>query len=251
MKKRNLIMLAALFTFAIGIASVHAKTNSEIKSEDLDLFTTIEANVDTSDIKIVKGDKCKIEINYRRPEEKISYNVKNNTLMITGKRSWNIFSWFGSKKYNVITVYAPKIDSAKLNAKSGDIVVDSFDMNELSTNASSGDVKIENSNTQKVIVDTTSGDINVQNSKLHDSNVNTNSGDINISNTQMENMDVIAHSGDINIELIEQANLKLKAGSGTIKVDGKSYEREYTESNSSKNNINAEVSSGDIRITHK
>ena len=213
MKKRNLIMMATLFVFTLGTAAVFAKTNSEIKSEDLDSFTAVEVNVDTSNINIVKGDKYKIEIDYRQPKEKIDYKVKNNKLIITAKRNWNIFPEFGPQPYNVITVYAPDIDTVKFNSKSGCI-------------------KLEDFNVQNAVIKATYGNVNMKNSKIQDANVSTT-------------------FGGININLVEQSNLKLKVVSGTIKVDGKIYEREYTEDNSSSSNINVKSDSGDITITHR
>ena len=232
MKKRNLIIMAALFTFTIGIASVHAKSNSEIKSEDLDSFTTVEAKVNTSNINIVKGDKYKIEIDYRQPKEKINYKVKNNKLIINTKRKWSIFPEFGPQPYNVITVYAPDIENVKFNSKSGDFLLDSFKISELSVGTISGDIKLETSDMQKVAIKTTSGDLDIYDVRIKDINTAT-------------------ISGDINMNLVEQSNLKLKSVSGTIKIDGKIYEREYNEDNSFGSNINVKSSSGDITITHR
>lgn len=270
MKKRNLIIMAALFTFTIGIASVHAKSNSEIKSEDLDSFTTVEAKVNTSNINIVKGDKYKIEIDYRQPKEKINYKVKNNKLIINTKRKWSIFPEFGPQPYNVITVYAPDIENVKFNSKSGDFLLDSFKISELSVGTISGDIELEDSNVQKIYVKTTSGDMNIKSSKLQDVNVSTVSGDIKLETSDMQkvaikttsgdldiydvrikDINTATISGDINMNLVEQSNLKLKSVSGTIKIDGKIYEREYNEDNSFGSNINVKSSSGDITITHR
>ena len=251
MKKRNLIMMATLFVFTLGTAAVFAKTNSEIKSEDLDSFTAVEVNVDTSNINIVKGDKYKIEIDYRQPKEKIDYKVKNNKLIITAKRNWNIFPEFGPQPYNVITVYAPDIDTVKFNSKSGCIKLEDFNVQNAVIKATYGNMNVKNSEIQDANVNTTFGGIKLEDSNVQNAVIKTTYGNVNMKNSKIQDANVSTTFGGININLVEQSNLKLKVVSGTIKVDGKIYEREYTEDNSSSSNINVKSDSGDITITHR
>lgn len=231
MKKVSLYILAILFVSVISVAVTHAKIQPEVK-EELSSFTSVDAKVDMSDIKLVKCDKYQIEINHCVPQEKIHYNVENNRLIITTELNNNAISQPNLNCHNKITVYAPQIDIIKLSSNAGDVMLDSQKTNELSININSGDIRIENSS-------------------IKNSNISTNCGDISILNTKIKDVNASAKTGDANIDLLEQCNLKLIVKGGTIKVDDEEYEKEYINNVSSDNNVNVQVSCGDINVKHK
>ena len=148
-------------------------------------------------------------------EECFSWNLKNKTLSISSKNA-------GKKYYNPqVVIYVPegKLDSVKLNVKSGSINVSDLDIKTLEAEAKSGAIKFSEINAQKAMLTASSGAVNCYDFECKNLTVQTSSGSARIEGKILQ-ADVKTTSGAINFkndsELKE--NSSFEATSGAVKL---------------------------------
>ncbi|HCW52232.1 MAG TPA: hypothetical protein DG753_00500 [Clostridium sp.] len=287
-KVGSMILSAAfivLTTASLGGCSYKAKieketTNSESEEnvkehKELEDFNKINADVDTGEVKIVKGDKYVIETDYDSKRYKVTYEVKGGELVVHGEnkdKELTFFNW-GNNKSIKIRIYVPedKINEINMDMGSGNSKIKSISADKLKIDCGSGNVEIENADYNKMNIEMGSGNFDGDKIKCDEMNVQSSSGIICCDSLETNMLNIKTSSGNIDLEgelkgknTIEASSgcidiktslskkdysYDISCNSGEIEVDGEEMKNKYKNNNiSAPNSFNIECSSGDINI---
>ena len=176
--------------------------NSEIKK--LENFNKLNINLNYADLRIKQSEneEFKLEVNYKNNNSKISYSVKNNTLIIED-------AYYHKAKHknrrNEIIVYIPNnVEIEKLNSY-----------------CDYGETNIDNLNATNIDIENNMGSINITNSNLTNSEISLDMGEFIATNTVFSNLNLESSMGAAEIEgqVLGRNEISMDMGSLTLKLN--------------------------------
>ncbi len=240
--------------------SISVNVNKTYEIEDI---TSIDADLQFSDIDVVVTDGDKVSFVYSglvssKPEFKEPYLVFNKTMgklqiKTTFKTGYSIGNSTVILKLSIprnrlkelqlstssgdVTVFGSVASELVINTSSGKIAVDGFSGEGVSTDSSSGSHDLINLDVKYLGVSSSSGKVSIDESQSIKSIVDTSSGDVLIGQFFSSNSTIDTTSGQVNIDDYS-GNLNFSSSSGTLYV---SFGEEGDE-------IIADTSSGDVHM---
>lgn len=258
MKKTKKLLIIALSVFIFGAVicfSAFASVGFDIRvfegggytvKEEIikDKITDISVDSAATDIKILEWNEPSIKVIYSENDYlKTDVKITDGKLLINieDTRKWYDLTRYISSAPKDVTLYLPKNESYKLNAKSlsGDFISSyGGEFNSLNVNLSSGDVfahgmKVLNSLSLKTTsgdieignlraggrsaFDVTSGDVNIGTANFGgDLQINITSGDVELGRVAGKKMKIETVSGDVEFETISTEEIEIETTSGDV-----------------------------------
>lgn len=257
------------------------------ETREISPFGELQIEATLADIYILKGDKYELEIS--APEELIPEIKEQNGKLIVKQPKIGTFNLINASVYYKLTVPSDEIiktditvtsgdisiegvnmeghvgqtsgdvkvadvaaANLKLEATSGNAVMTSCKIDEISLNHTSGAVSLNDTTAKKVTFNSTSGDLILNNIVTDEFNAHVTSGEIEASACDIKNVKVEGTSSDINMNLSGSTldyEYAIHTLSGKIEVDTMKMEHTYTTQNGSANTISIDTTSGDVKIT--
>lgn len=233
------------------------------KQYDIEEFDTLNIDVTSMDVEIVKGTERKLEAN--APEIYLpEISQKGGTLSIKQPRVNDVSLNFGvvfeeNKTYYKLTVTDDDIIETNIKGTSGNVDVDgvnidgniSFTSGEImlsnveakniDAHATSGEISLIDCNfSDGIIVESTSGSIEAEAVLTAKFRGKTTSGRMNFSDTKADELVIECTSGGIEADSLEASYIDASGTSGNISLKLEGNENDY--------NINVRTTSGDIEV---
>lgn len=188
--------------------------SEEYASQDIFKFNVLSKE---ADVKFVVGDTPNlVKVNvYGSKKEEAKVSLNGNVLDISYRPSNFCFGFCFDDSLIEVVLPSDYAGDIMVNAVSGDVLMDSFDAQNLNIKTVSGEVKV--GDYENLEIETVSGDVNV----LHADNlkVKTISGEISISSVA-NLLDLSTTSGDIDIkDIVLLKNSKIKTVSGDVEIE--------------------------------
>ena len=200
------------------------------KTIDVDNFSKLELNVDTTDVEIRKGKNY--QVSYNVPKDEIpSIEVKDQTLTVSSKKNgsshFSTVCILNIGKYdvedlNTIIITVPedaKISEAGINVETGDIKVKDIECDTIDITGNNGDIKISNVTSEHAKLSSVSGDISLNNVKLKDYTVTNEYGDLKINNSIGEKAVFDCDSVECELKKLEINDLHMTNQFGEIEME--------------------------------
>lgn len=263
----------AVLTAAVAIGTTAcAFTQEDVKEDTVPLESVSGLDVDlmSTDITIKLGSENKV---YYKVYESLAPTVAQNGEKLSirsGKGRNTRMSSDKKDNYIEVTLDKKELGDIDIEASSGDITVDGFDISgkiktssgdieisniangkDIAIEASSGKVELEHCNFKTVNKKTSSGDCKFNDVKADRFVLEAESGDTDISGSEISDIESESSSGNVDIDLNgkrEDCNFDISVESGGIKINGGRYEDGFTENNNADNTIKIKTTSGDIEI---
>jgi len=242
-------------------------------SQKLDEFDSLDVEVRSAEVVIMRGDSFGIEYSTYKGKEPV-ITQENGKVTVKQPPTGFVMFEFGSHDLNTFTITVPEnsseislnvrsssgdvtLDRIKVSgdvvSSSGDIMFNDIEGKEINATSSSGDINGDKVKVAKTRFESSSGDISMLRVYADDLLAVSSSGDTGVYNSAITNVDCEASSGDVDIELNGKADdysYDLKASSGDIVVNGVEVEKNYKEDGGN-NSIIAKTSSGDVNVSIK
>ena len=223
-------------------------------------FESIIIDVTTADVKILPStdNQCKIEI-YEDKSNPHKAEATNKTLTIEKQKSKNfsIFNFESSK----ITVYLPnqQYKSLLIEVTTGDIDLDTVNVESLDFYVTTGDVSVKNVNcSETVIINSNTGKTDLTNINCKNLKANGTTNNAILNNIiAIEKLEIRITTGDVTLNNCDAAEIYIKVTTGNVSgnlLTGKIFDVQTTTGNK---NVPAttggmckiEATTGDISIT--
>ena len=232
------------------------KAQLTLDKTEVDAFTNIDAHIAVGDVNIIPSDKYAIE--YALDASKVTYEVKDGTLVVDTQESNKVSMDFSFSSNNYLNIYVPadsEFAKASIRGDVGEINIDSLKFDSLEIISNVGDVTLTKCtvNTSNIVVNT--GDLKLTNCALTSSDIESDTGDVTATNLSVNTkLKVDSSVGDVVIALkSDKYNLDLKTSVGDIKVNGKEMDdgvsQSYKEDNGGAK-ITLSTSTGDIELNY-
>lgn len=211
-------------------------TSSTVHDKKItDNINSVAINWNSDDVKIMKSPDNNIRIvekNANSNKHRLSYEVKNDKLIINKKREGFFIFNFNIRRSN-LELYLPdkEYEEIKLNFTSGDYEVYDVKTKKLDIYFTSGDISLEGVTAKELEIDYTSGDVEF-NGSAEKVDLESTSGDSKIkTSTMLKELDVDITSGSAEVYIPENNGFitNVKASSGDFsgdfeyKTDGNKY----------------------------
>ena len=238
----------------------------------LDDFESLEIEVSSADVNIMRGDSYAIEYRTRKGEEPVIEQNGGKVTVRQPAKGIVMFDFGFTEGLDTYTVTVPEKSSGidlMVKSSSGDIMVDRVNSSG-SITSGSGDVLLNDIEGSSIDVTTSSGEIAGDKLKIADTEFvassgdismlrlfsdsvrcEASSGDIDIYDSTAPVLDCKTSSGDVTIGLNANANdysYDLKASSGDIRVNNEEFKNSYEKDAGQNSRITVRTSSGDIEI---
>lgn len=236
--KKLLIILAVTMVVSLGIAAIVMVTTgnftvttekiNESKTFNPEEISGIEVSLVNADLNIIPTTKGEIIVHFYG---EVSTNVKRNIpelvayktgdkLFVETLQSKDIIVIGINIERTTMDIYIPEIilEEFKINAVSGDVIMQDIEAARLNLQTVSGDIKVEKLIAEIIRIGSTSGDIIVRD---YTGNVDANSisGDIGlIDGSDNEDLAASTVSGDISIDQDAVSDMKIESTSGDVKI---------------------------------
>ena len=275
-------------TEIFGIYSGITVTEEDIikETKEISPFEELQIEATLTDIYILKGDKYELEIS--APEELIpEVKEQSGKLIVKQPKIGNVNVINASVYYKLtvpsdeviktdITVTSGDISiesvnveghvaqtsgdakvtdiasaNLKLDSTSGNAVMNSCEIDEISMDHTSGAVNLNDTTSKKIIFNSTSGDLIANNAVTDEFNANITSGEIEATDCDFKNVYISGTSADVNLDLrgnVSDYDYAINTLSGDIEVDTMEMEHTYVTKNGKNNKITIDTTSGDIKI---
>ncbi len=207
----------------------------------------IDIDVLSSNIILKTGNEFKVE----------AHNLKNqfSSKQINGKlKIEERKRWFGGNNFSgEITIYIPKdekLDSLKVDAGAGKIVIENIVADRFKLEQGAGIVTISNSDFNKTDIDGGAGKIEIVSSVLNNLKMDAGIGKIEIEAYVTGSSKIECGIGEIKMLLLgnkEEYSIDAEKGLGNIKIEGKDYSSDL-KVGTGKNNIDLEGGIGTIFV---
>ncbi|MEK4248116.1 DUF4097 family beta strand repeat-containing protein [Paenibacillus sp. FSL W7-1287] len=177
-------------------------------------------------------------------------------LNVNSPRKWYIPFQFKSYTYE-ITVPTHLIRDLQVDSKSGNIISNSINLDELTLEANSGNITIQKSNSETLSAKVTSGNIKLNDISSHSISATASSGNITAEQLESSSVALKATSGNAKLTSFTAVDVRAEVSSGNLSLEGKTA---GLNASSSSGNIHIEIddlskesrlesSSGNIRLT--
>ena len=223
-------------------------------------FESIIIGVTTADVKILPStdNKCKIEI-YEDKSNPHKAEVTNKTLTIEKQKS-NVFSIFNFES-SKITAYIPnqQYKSLFIEVTTGDIDLDTVNVESLDFYVTTGDVSVKNVNcSETVIINSNTGKTDLTNINCKNLKVNGTTNNAILNNViASEKLELRITTGDITLNNCDAAEIYIKVTTGDVSgnlLTGKTFDVHTTTGDKNVPGTTGgickiESTTGDINIT--
>ena len=226
------------------------------KTYDYDDFKNLEINVDCMKLTIKEGKEYKVACKYMddfKPEIdlsgdtlKITQRLKDKSVTDFGRFlsvSKNGISFGSNILGNSVEITIPKgekLDNIKINAKAGDVNLNSFEADEIKADLKAGDLKVSDINVDNMEFTLNAGDVKINKIEGKDFEIKMNAGDVNLSDGDFENVKIDMDAGDLDIDDTNADDFDIKLSSGDVDASFPGKEKDY--------NIDVKCSAGDLSI---
>ena len=137
-----------------------SSTKTVSSSQNLDAFTSIQADMNVMDLKVVSGDSYSIQ--YKASKKFVpEFEVKNNCLTIKQTQNVSFSTATRNAKCTVTVTVADSLDSVKIQSDVGDITLSDQTITTFSLYADAGDIDLENCTFTNMDISTDAGDIDI------------------------------------------------------------------------------------------
>lgn len=223
----NIISAILFGVYAIGIALnlVNEDNNiledMKVISNDIDNVSSIELELEFTNLEIKKGDTFKVETN----NSKITVLNNNGTIVIEEESS----SWISKRGNDLskVIIYIPEnmgyLDKINIENGAGEIKINALATNTLECEFGAGKVYIENlivSN--EANINGGAGKLEILSGSINDLDLDMGVGEVTLKSNITGNSDIDAGIGNLEIELLgdkDNYKLELNKGLGNIEVD--------------------------------
>ena len=220
-------ILLAIFIICLIINGIFMFLNLFINQDNDNNIVKVYENVNkleidlkNSNLKILKGEKFKIEAS----NVSDSFKVKqDNTTLKIDESSF----WFFNNNGGDVVIYIPKnIDELSIDTDFGKVNIDNIITNELELDNGIGVVEITNSSFNNTIIDGGTGNINITNTYLNNLELNVGIGKVDINGYIYGNSKIDSGIGSVNLDLLGSETLYkliIDSGIGNVKINDKDY----------------------------
>lgn len=233
----------------LGLKKTENKVNEEkamINFEVSNEATTLDIDVDFTNLTIKKGDYLRVETN----NGNIEYKQDNQKLKIKEKAH----NWFAKNDEGDLIVYIPenlKFEQVKINAGAGKIHIENLNTERLTLELGAGETEIESLTvTDNCKINSGAGKVSIASGKINDLKLDMGIGKFEISAEITGNSKVDAGIGNLNLDIkgnIENYTIKANKGIGNIKIDKKEISEDAVYG-SGENEIKIEGGIGNIDV---
>ena len=229
------------YTMQLKDGKLIVKCGSEDKQElpytKLDSFTKIDVDMNSADIRFVKGDDFAIE--YIVFGDEPIYSVENDTLTVKREQENTIINWnlnFSFENNNQITIYYPEdmtFEDVNVYNGYGDITLSNNIISDrVTVDTKYGDIHIEQVNGE-LFVSSSYGDCVINGGYISDAKVELKNGSFNCRNTVFSGTTEFSNSyGDIDASGCDFENLVVTMKNGSLNVSSGSVSGNVNLSNS-------------------
>ena len=230
-----------------------SSTKTVSSSQNLDAFTSIQADMNVMDLKVVSGDSYSIQ--YKASKKFVpEFEVKNNCLTIKQTQNVSFSTATRNAKCTVTVTVADSLDSVKIQSDVGDITLSDQTNTTFSLYADAGDIDLENCAFGKSTVETDAGDFDLKNCTFTALSLYADAGDIDLENCTFTNMDISTDAGDIDIDSKEDLSgyrIALDTSYGDVTVNHKKQRHSYShDGNLSGHTLTVSTYAGDIDLNY-
>ncbi len=207
----------------LGLKKTENKVNEEktmINFEVSNEATTLDIEVNFTNLIIEKGDYLRVETN----NENIEYKQDNQKLRIKEKA----INWFAKNDEGDLIVYIPenlKFEQVKINAGAGKIHIENLNTEKLNLELGAGETEIESLTvTDNCKINSGAGKVSIASGKINDLKLDMGIGKFEISAEITGNSKVDAGIGNLNLDIKgnrKDYTIKANKGIGNIKIDKK------------------------------
>lgn len=252
---------------------ITVSSDAVTKTEDLDDFDSLELEISTADVNIMRGDAYRIEYKTQEGKEPVITQENGKLTIRQPSMGFVMFNFGFANEGNEYTITVP--DSGKqidLNAKisTGDLMLDRIKVSGR-VDASTSDVLLNDIDGDELSVTVSAGDINGDKVRVSDINLNgstsdiemlrlmsdkvyahTSTGDIDINDSAIPDLSCDTSTGDVTVQMNakpEDYSYDLNVSTGDIVVNGVECEKSYIKDNRTGKKIGIKTSTGDIDVT--
>lgn len=207
------------------ISIISDDSNRIIQTKKLTDFNNVDIDVDLDYIELIKSDVNKIELNYNENLSEVTYEVKDNNLLINQPKTntmgvhFNI-NGFNNKNSNYMKLYINESSTLKkinINSSDSDMKISNLDSDILDVKCNYGDVSIDNLISDNINIIMNDGDINIDNTNSYTLfNIKNNYGDINILNSNFNSFIANLNNGSLDISNSSSKNSEIENKYGDI-----------------------------------
>lgn len=196
---------------------------------NLDAFSNLEVNVNTTDVEIKRGESYQIQY-YMLSSEVPTIEVKDKKLSVNRKDmafahidfKFFDFAFLNSNpKKEGIIITIPQdavLLDANIKLESGNIILTDVTINSAYASSAYGDIKVSNVISDEANFSSESGGIELTNVEMKQSRVETEYGKLTVKECSGENGAFVLESGDCQVEALELQHLQLTNQYGAIEL---------------------------------
>lgn len=216
-------------------------TKTVSSSQNLDAFTSIQADMSVIDLNVVSGDSYSIQ--YKANQKFVpEFEVKNNCLTIRQRQKVSVFPKRNIKCTVTVTV-ADSLDSVKIQSDAGMVTLSDQTITTLSLYADAGDINLKNCAFGKSTLETDAGDFDLKNCTFTAFSLYADAGDINLENCALDKGTLETDAGDVDLKNCTFTNMDISSDAGDVAIDSKEDLSGY--------HIDLDASFGDVTVNHK
>ena len=219
-----------------------ASTKTVSSSQNLDAFTSIQADMNVMDLNVVSGDSYSIQ--YKASKKFVpEFEVKNNCLTIKQLQNVSFFPATRNAKCTVTVTVADSLDSVKIQSAVGDITLLDQTITTFSLYTDAVDIDLENCAFGKSTFETDVGDFKLKNCTFTALSLYADAGDIDLENCASDKGTIETDAGDIDLKNCTFTNMDISTDAGDVDIDSKKDLSGY--------HIDLDTSDGDVTVNHK
>lgn len=207
----------------IDFNSSETSTNKDRPTEDFKLqnIRSIEVDLNTTSLEILKGDELKIDTSNIKDLEDIDINTFDKTVEITeADKIWHKHNTNGK-----IVIYIPedtKLNNLDIDLGAGKLTIKDIETKNLELTQGAGVVTIDNIKSDSTNIEGGAGKLEIENSTLKDLELETGVGNTTINASILGNSDISCGVGSLILNLIgpkEDYTIVTEEGIGSIKIE--------------------------------
>lgn len=265
MKKKTyelLLVLAVIVCAVIGIR-IHighsgwydAQENAGqkyVKTQTLDSFTGIDADVPALDISIEQGDSLSCTYHCSKESEVPQVSVENGILKVTQNNHEDAPFWItgGASSLQITVPEGTELDGITVRSGAGDLQLTYLKTGSVTADLSAGDLYMDNVQTNKVSAGMDAGDFSADLCSLGETEFDLSAGDCDISESSIDGCQITSSAGDVTMDLKgdkSDYSFDISTSAGEVEIDGDLHETEYQHQGGA-GMIRADLSAGDVSI---
>ncbi|MCF0111267.1 MAG: DUF4097 family beta strand repeat protein [Erysipelotrichaceae bacterium] len=213
---------------------VMTELNGELKAVDV--------NVSRANIRIVRGNEDSYEISDNDEKNPVTVRYHQKTGKLEIRQTTNSFFRFFTKTGMnsiptvVVQVNGP-LEKLEIENSSGDVSVDSVEMEFANLDVSAGAVSVQYSKANTMEIDASCGSVRLEKVVAKEVNVDCSAGQVSISNSMITDLSVDSSAGNVVLDRVHGEIIEVDTSAGKVKlndVDGKK--------------MDVDCSAGDVQI---